>query len=150
MLCSQVGREANLLSLLVACLQIFIWTNEHPNNSGEKQPECCKLRPLLIEELVFNGQGPDARITSLHFQPEVILPPSPCPPNPLLKSHKCCIGRKSHRELPADWRYYLLMYLPVDPQRRTSGWAAGRVSHCKLIGDPEQLTEHQGKGHDNW
>lgn len=38
MLHNQVGREANLLPLLAACLQIFIWTNEHPNSLGENNP----------------------------------------------------------------------------------------------------------------
>lgn len=145
MLHNQVGREANLLSLLLVCLQIFIWTDEHPNSSGEKQPSCCRLKPLLTEELIFNQGSPAALTAFLYFQPEIILPPSPCPPNPLLKAHKCCVGRKSRRELPADRRYFPLMYLPVDRQR-TYGRAGRGVSHASWLETMNSLLDTTEKG----
>lgn len=145
MLHNQVGREANLLSLLLVCLQIFIWTDEHPNSSGEKQPSCCRLKPLLTEELIFNQGSPAALTAFLYFQPEIILPPSPCPPNPLLKAHKCCVGRKSRRELPADWRYFPFVYLQVD-QQRTYGRAGGGVSHASWLETMNSLLDTTEKG----
>lgn len=110
--------KQNSLSLLAACLHIFVWSNEYPTSSGEKQPKCCRLRALLTKELVFNWGWPDVHIASSNST-TLSLPLSP-----QLKSHKCCVGRTSQREFPAEQGYYLLMYLPFD-QQRPSGRAAG-------------------------